>query len=409
MSRSVVAISMGGVGHVQALLPVISALRGRGLTVHALAPADFRERLEATGAEFIDLFARHPIDSVDATSRPIPSRNVTFAGAYAESLAESIAALAPALILYESFAVVAPVVARLLGLPYVNVLPNHSPVPARVLAVLRDDPRVAISEACWAAVERLRTVHGMCDATPFSYTTTFSPYLNLYGEPEEFLVPEDRAAFAPLAFFGVVAPPPATRTRVFASDGRRRRIYISFGTVIWWYFEADALAALSSLSECLAGEEVEVVISLGGHGLSPLVRGALERSNVRVVDHVDQWSILAEADAFVTHHGLNSTHEAIFRQVPMLSYPFFGDQPALAARCQEIGLALPLASGPRAAIDGAVVHAALARLTYERDRFALRLAQARQWELRTIAGREKIVDRIMTLAGVPDTPSRTTR
>ena len=41
-----------------------------------------------------------------------------------------------------------------------------------------------------------------------------------------------------------------------------------------------------------------------------------------------------EADLFVTHHGLNSTHEAIFNRVPMLSYPFFWDQPGLAAECR---------------------------------------------------------------------------
>ena len=45
---------------------------------------------------------------------------------------------------------------------------------------------------------------------------------------------------------------------------------------------------------------------------------------------------------FVTHHGLNSTHEAIYHRTPMLSYPFFGDQPYLANRCRDLGLSVPL-------------------------------------------------------------------
>ena len=56
---------------------------------------------------------------------------------------------------------------------------------------------------------------------------------------------------------------------------------------------------------------------------------------------MDQWAVLGETDLFVTHHGLNSTHEAIFNRVPMLSYPFFWDQPGLAAKCQAFGIARP--------------------------------------------------------------------
>ena len=38
------------------------------------------------------------------------------------------------------------------------------------------------------------------------------------------------------------------------------------------------------------------------------------------------------ADAFVTHSGMNSTHEALFHKMSMVSYPIFADQPGLAAR-----------------------------------------------------------------------------
>ena len=46
--------------------------------------------------------------------------------------------------------------------------------------------------------------------------------------------------------------------------------------------------------------------------------------------------VLAAADVFVTHHGLNSTHESIAERVPMLSYPFQWDQPGMAERCQAL-------------------------------------------------------------------------
>lgn len=402
MTGSIVAFCLQGVGHLQVLLPVIEGLCARGRVVHVYAHAQFRADVERAGARFIDLFARYPVEAADATSIPVPSRLVSFAGTYAERLAAEVAALRPALILYDTFSVVAPVIARRLGVPYVNVCPNHAPVPSRVVAALRDDPRVSTSPECWAAVRRLRDVHGIRDAGPFWYVEALSPFLNLYPEPVEFLGAEDRGAFEPIAFFGSLAPGlrhgPAVE--VFPTPRRRLRVYVAFGTVIWWYFEAVASEALRVIAAASAELDIDVVIGLGGHRLDAASRTGLLRPNVRVLDYAPQWAALREADVFVTHHGLNSTHEAIFHEVPMLSYPLFSDQPALARRCQELGLAVPLVPAPRAPVDPDSLRAALRRLADERHAFAARLAEARAWELRTIGGREAVLDRVLALAEV---------
>lgn len=401
MSDVVMAVCMQGVGHLKALLPVIEGLCARGQPVHVFTDANFRPAVERAGARFIDLFARYPLDDADATSMPVPSRFVTFAGVYAERLIEEVAALDPALIVYDTFSVVAPVVARRLRIPYVNVCPNHAPVPARVTTALRNDPRVAISPQCWTAVNHLRDIHGIRNANPFWYVEALSPFLNLYPEPEEFLDTEDRDAFEPVAFFGALAPTlqrqPAVE--VFPRGRRRLRIYVAFGTVIWWYFEAVAQAALCAITSTCADLDVDVVIGLGGHRLGAATQAALVRPNVQVLEYANQWTALQEADVFITHHGLNSTHEGIFHEVPMISYPFFSDQPALARRCQELGLAVKLASAPCAPIDPDALRSALRQLTDERDQFAARLAKARSWELRTIAGRGVVLDRMLALIG----------
>lgn len=398
----VVAVCYPAIGHLNLMVPVIESLRARDVAVHVMTSADLRPEVERAGGHFIDLFTRYPLDQADATTMPRPARAVSFAAAFAEPLSDEVAALSPSLILYDTFSVVAPVIAKRLGLPYVNVCGNHAAVPERTIAALHEDGRVAISAECWAAVERLREVHGMSDANPFSYVEALSPFLNLYPEPAEFLTEPDRAAFEPLAFFGSLAPSVryATGGRAFPRGSDRRKVLVSFGTVIWRYYEAEALAALATISAASADLELEVVVSLGHEPLNAEALASLRRSNVQVeaFPDVDQWALLAEADLFITHHGINSTHEAVFHEVPMLSYPFFGDQPDLARRCQELGLAVPLAAEPRAVITPDDVRNAITRVDEDRSGFAARLAEARTWELRTIAGREQTVDRILELA-----------
>lgn len=404
----VVVLCMGGVGHVHALRPLIADLCARGCVVHVLTDAAFAQTVTALGAHFVDLYAERPLAAADATSLPVPSRWVTFAAVYAESLCATVAALSPALVIYDTFTLAGPVVARRLGLPYVNVCIHHASPPARMRAALARDPRVATSAACHAAVRLLREREGMRDANPFSYCEAFSPYLNVYCQSEEFLPAGDRAAFAPLAFYGALLAPVdrAPGAPLFPVPRRGLRLYVAFGTVVWWYFEAAALQVLQTVKQALASEDVDVIVGLGGHALPAAARATLAADHVRLAPFADQDTALAEADAFLTHHGVNSTHEAIVRGTPMLSYPFFGDQPGLAEHCQALGLAVALSDAPQTPLDGARLRAALRRVTAaERAAFAARLATARAWELRTIAERPRVLDRLLALAGAEGAPA----
>jgi hypothetical protein len=257
-------------------------------------------------------------------------------------------------------------------------------------------------------VETLREDHGLEDASPLCYLTGLSSDLNVYCEPPAYLSEEDRRAFEPVAFYGSL---PADRgpggtagengASPFGPGGADLKVYVSFGTVAWRYWTPEALDALSAITAALGRmADVRAVISLGGAPVGPETLAELRRPNVRVETWVDQWSVLAAADVCITHNGLNSTHEAIFHRVAMISYPFFGDQPELARRCQDLGLAIPLAETPRAAITESVVASALARFRAERDSLRARAEEARRWELDTIAQRAAVIRRMVDLAGV---------
>jgi UDP:flavonoid glycosyltransferase YjiC (YdhE family) len=405
--RKVVAVfCMPEAGHYERLAPLISGLVRAGLSVQVFTHLRFRRQTEQAGGIFFDLFSKYPLEEADSESVPTPSRYVTFAAKYAEPIRRDVEKVHPALILHDTFSVIGRVVAGCLDLPRVNVCAGHNVAPAAYLAALPRDPRVKTSTKCLEAVKILRGSYGLNDASPFSYVSSISPQLNVYCEPPEFLDEEKRRPFEPLVFYGSLpspgegkkGEPRPNRSSFGKSVSDRLKIYVSFGTIVWRYYADTAIRALTILASAFAGlDKVAAVISLGRAGVQSGSRAALIRSHVSVRSYVDQWTILREADVFFTHHGLNSTHEAIFHRVPMVSYPFFWDQPELAELCRKLGLAIPLVERPQGIFGEEDVRAVLRRLADGREAMMVSLSRAREWEQAVIDGRPAVHQRIASL------------
>ena len=412
MSATAAVFAMGGRGHIQRLRPLVAALVERGVHAVVLTDAEFEADIRHEGADFVDLFAGRTMSDIDGTSRPMPLRYVSFAGHCADDVVRQVRALRPSLVVADSFALIGRIVAAELGVPYVNVCSGHNVDPDRFVAQLEADPRIHIDPALTSAIDILRDRYGLVDASAFSYVRGLSDTLNLYCEPPQFLTADERAVFEPVAFFGslpsvaeIERRERTSRPSLFGGPDTTK-IYISFGTVVWWSTPADprfstavdALAGVQALASTIARRsDFQAVISLGGTDLPADVVDSMGQANVRVERYVDQWQVLRDADVFVTHHGLNSTHESIANLTPMLSYPFIWDQPALAARCQKLGVARPLAPSLRAPLDDSILNAALDTFDKERGELAAAVERARQWELDTVAERPAVIDALLDL------------
>jgi len=395
----VACMAMSDRTHFGAVLAVAEELIRAGATVAFWTDATFKNEVEAVGAEFVDLFDPVTVQDVDDTSSPQPSRFVTFAGECGAEVARAVKKWAPALIVRAGFAYVGEVVSRILSLPCVVVASGHADLGPRFRAQLVGNPRVRTDPRCLAAVGRLRSEFGLSDASPFSYVADPSPWLTIYKEPEEWLSHAERATYGPLACFGSLHRDSLEEPRPPTPPSSPLRIYASFGTVVWRYWTREVLAALRAIADAAPLlDNVEIVLGLGNRDLAPDTVGALQRSNVTVLPYADQWQELGKADLFITHHGLGSTHEAVARGVPMLSYPIFWDQPALAERSQQFGIALPLARTPLAPLAPEEVATAVASASAQRTNMIDRLAEARLWESRTIADRPKVAQRTLSLA-----------
>jgi MGT family glycosyltransferase len=403
----VAVFCMSESSHYGRLHPIIHDLASRGVTVHVFTDHVFASRVEQAGGVFHDLFARYPLQQADNTSLPVSSRNVTFAGTYAEPISREVARLAPSLVIHGTFAVIGRVVATILGLPRVNVCAGHNVQPEQFLNMLKNELKVSTSPQCLRAVQVLRESYGLTDASPFSFISSLSPDLNIYCEPPQFLDAQERKTFEPVVFYGSLPCPDGTGSEsssipsLFGSDMvRRLKVYVSFGTISWRNFTNTALQAARCLASTFADiGDLQAVLTLGGREIDAKDLASLRRPNVSVESWVDQRRILQEADIFITHHGMNSTHEAIFHQVPMISYPFFWDQPGMARKCQQLGMAIPLAAAPQASLGQADVKVALQKLSHERESMQKALARARGWELAVMETRPVVIQRILDLMG----------
>jgi UDP:flavonoid glycosyltransferase YjiC (YdhE family) len=385
--------------HFGAVLAVAAELVRAGATVGFWTDTRFKTEVEAIGAEFFDLFDSVTVDDVDDASSPQPSRFVTFAGERGRSVTRSVREWRPQLIVRAGFAYVGEVVAKVLQLPCIVVDSGHADLGVDFRARLTSDARVRTDPRCLAAVERLHAEFGLSDASPFSYVADPSPWLTVYKEPEEWLSPQERTIYGPLAYFGSLHSAGLDHTMRSTGPSSPLRVYVSLGTIVWRYWAREVLDALHAIADgaTLLGD-IELVVGVGNTDLGPDILAPLKRSNVTVLPYADQWAELGKADLFITHNGLGSTHEAVARGVPMLSYPIFWDQPALAERSQQFGIALPLAKAPLAPVDPDEVAEAIVSTSLRRDQMLDRLAEARRWESRTIADRPHIAQRILGLA-----------
>ncbi len=135
----------------------------------------------------------------------------------------------------------------------------------------------------------------------------------------------------------------------------RPLVYISMGTVI-----NDRPDFYNKCIDALKTLNVDVIISCG-NAINREELGVLP-NHIKVYPYVDQLEVLARADAFITHCGMNSVSESLYMATPMVLYPQTSEQYAVARRTSEIGAGIILkddsVEGIRAATQEILNHKA---------------------------------------------------
>ncbi|HWV02759.1 MAG TPA: glycosyltransferase [Devosia sp.] len=400
MSTRVACFAMSMAQKFRALRQVGNELVSAGAEVRFWTDAAFRRDVQAIGASFVDLFDPVSFEEVDDASRPISSRNVTFAAERGAAVAEAAREWGADLVVYDSFTLIGEVVARRLGLPWVPVVSGHLMDSVTMRRRTSAEARTATDPRCTAAAVKLAREFGMTGASPFSYYADASPWLNVTCEPEEWVDATVAQRYQPLACFGKLSATGLAPVAGRSIQTQRLRIYAAFGTIIWWYWASQGASALEAIAQAARDVGADLVVGLGGGSIPSASRDRLTALGATVEDFADQATELRRADIFITHGGASSVHEAIGASVPMLTLPFFSDQPVLSARCKALGIAFPLIKGlGRDDVpDAGAIRLMIEDVQAHRPQMLEALAKARAWEVRALESRPAIARRTLALA-----------
>lgn len=116
---------------------------------------------------------------------------------------------------------------------------------------------------------------------------------------------------------------------------RGKLIYISMGTI-----NNHCDDFYNNCLEAFADSPYQVVMSVGKSTAVASLKHIPDNFIVR--NYIPQLEALKHAEVFISHGGLNSVSEALYYGVPVIAVPMANDQPAVAARLEELGAGLKL-------------------------------------------------------------------
>jgi len=356
---TILAYTSPAIGHLFPMMPLLLELRSRGHEVHVRTLASHVEAVRATGlsAEPIhpaierivhpDWEARNPVQALKVAVTTFSERGRVDG----PDLRRTIDAVAPDVVIVDTNAWGAQLVAQAWGGPWATFSPYTPPISSRgtppfgpglapmagPLGRVRDAiarPLVmgTAERVLRPMINPLRAEHGLPPVRTGDEFYRQAPLMLVTtAEPFEYPHPDwgDQ-----VRMIGALTwePPIATPAWLAELDGPLVLVTTSSE------YQADE-ALVRAAVEGLAGEPYTVIATMPA-GVREV--GRLP-SNVRVVDFVPHGPVLDRAVAAVTHGGMGATQKALSRGVPVCVVPFGRDQLEVAARVVHANAGVRLA------------------------------------------------------------------
>lgn len=345
----VVILNLPEYGHMNATFPLVAELVLRGERVVYFATEPFRERVLASGAEYISY------GDAESFRPPAHIGGLYSVMAFAMGLAERVLPelilqlrdIAPDYLLIDSLCVWGNLASQVLGIPAAMLASVFVP-DDRAVAVeelVRSCYSHAPKEMLFAAIEALNTYLMTAQRIDRRFGTVSPNIVQFFANRQELNILFTSRDFhiAGEAFSdnykfvgpSIVGPSIGTAVPPLPESADPRPVvYISMGTIF-----NELPEFYHACFEAFGGVAYRVIMTIGK--TDPAVLGAVP-DNFELYGFAPQATILSQTSLFITHGGMNSVSEALWYSVPLLVFPQHGDQHLVASRVQELGAGLIL-------------------------------------------------------------------
>jgi MGT family glycosyltransferase len=341
----VLFINAGSEGHINPTIGVVQELISRGEEVVYFTIEAYRERIEKTGATVRTLDGQKFIKAFISGGRNYLLERINgllhTADIVIPSVLEQIEGEHFDYMIHDSMFGCGRLLAQILKLPAINSCTSFaetkesfdnmleqlsSNIPTEVIKEINDEYKKLTAKCAEKYdVEIYSPYEVFCNPAPLTivYTTReFQPFGEAFDQTYKFIGPS------------ISTPLIESNFDLTAIKGKRP-IYISLGTVF--------NQALDFYKLCIKafGDTSHTVVMSIGEKTSIYDLGDIPK-NFIVENYVPQTEVLKDSKLFITHGGMNSTHEGLYYGVPLIVIPQGADQPIIARQVAKIGAGITL-------------------------------------------------------------------
>ncbi|WP_242245708.1 macrolide family glycosyltransferase [Bacillus cereus group sp. BfR-BA-01523] len=341
----VLFINAGSEGHINPTLKVLEELISRGEEVVYFSIEAFRERIEKTGATVRTIDDQKFLQAFLSGGRNyLPERInglLHTAEVVIPSVLEQIEGEHFDYIIHDSMFGSGHLIAQILKLPAINSCTSFAQdeksfkqmldhlsknIPTEVQDRIHNDFQYLTKGiAKKYGVEIKSPYEVFCNPAPLTIVYTikkFQPFGDMFDETFKFVGPS-------------ISTPIVKDNFDFNLMKEKSPIYISLGTVF-----NEAIDFYKLCFKAFENSEHTIVMAIGSKTqISDL--GEIPK-NFIVKNYVLQTELLTYTKLFITHGGMNSTHEGLYNGVPLIVIPQSADQPVIAKQVADLGAGVTL-------------------------------------------------------------------
>ncbi|MBK5474244.1 MULTISPECIES: macrolide family glycosyltransferase [Bacillus] len=341
----VLFINAGSEGHINPTLHVVEELISRGEEVVYFSIEAFRERIEKTGATVRTIDDQKFIQAFLSGGRNYLQERINgllhTTDVVIPSVLEQIEGEHFDYIIHDSMFGCGRLIAQILNLPAINSCTSFAQDEKsfkQMLDHLSKNIPLEVQDRIHNDFENL--TNGITEKYGVDIDSPYEVFCN----PASLTIVYTIKEFQPFGdtfneTFKFVGPSISTQVKNegfdYTSIEEKSLIYISLGTVF-----NEALDFYKLCMKAFKNSKHTIVMSIGNKTeISDL--GNIPK-NFIVKNYVPQTELLKYTKLFITHGGMNSTHEGIYNGVPLVVIPQSADQPLIAKQVESLGAGVKL-------------------------------------------------------------------